>query len=319
VARVNPVVSIVTAAYNAATYLPEAVDSVLTQTYPHFEMIIVDDGSTDDTAAVARVLAAADRRLRVVSTDNGGQASARNTAIRSAQGQFIVLLDSDDLLAPDYLACQLARFGTHADVAIVTPNAVNRGGGAAFDGKAIWPETSGLEYLTLRDLIEHEDAMCIISMFRRDMWEAIGGFNTHLRRNEDYEFWLRAAIAGYRILRSLEPIAVYRRRDDSLSSDEPEMLRGVMNVLRHIDPMLDDRPEDRTILRRQLARFRRELPRAELRRSLQHNDAATAARVLRELAVARDSSFLAACAGLTRFWPQPLLWAYHLRRGMRRA
>lgn len=316
---VTPVVTVVTAARNAATYLPEAVESVLQQTFPHFELVIVDDGSTDDTGDVARAFAAADNRIRVIATANGGQANARNVAIRSAHGGFIVLLDSDDLLDPEYLASQLAVFDAHPDVAIVTPNAVNRGGGTAFDGKPLWRQTRGLQRLTLRDLIEHEDAMCIISMFRRDVWRATGGFNTTLRRNEDYEFWLRAAAAGFSILRSLKPVAVYRRRDDSLSSDEPEMIRGVIHVLRQIDALLDDGREERALLRRQIVRFTRELPRAELRRSLQHSDAVTAARILRALAVDRHSWLLGACASLTGLWPQPLLWAYHLRRGLRRA
>ena len=315
----TPVVSIVTAAHNAVTYLPEAVESVLQQTFPHFELVIVDDGSTDHTGDVARSFAAADPRVRVISTPNGGQAKARNLAIRSARGGYIVLLDSDDLLAPEYLASQLSVFAAHPDVAIVTPNAVNRGGGPMFDGKPVWPDTRGLQRLTLRDLIEHEDAMCIISMFRRDVWQATGGFDTALRRNEDYEFWLRAAVAGFPILRSLKPVAVYRRRDDSLSSDEPEMIRGVIHVLRQIDALLENRREERALLRRQIVRFTRELPRAELRRSLQHNDGAMAARGLRALAADRRSWLLGACASLTRLWPQPLLWAYHLRRQLRRA
>lgn len=314
---VAPIASIVTAAYNASDLLPETVASVLAQTYPHFELIIVDDGSTDDTRAVAQRLAARDQRIRVLSTPNGGQARARNTAVRTARGTFIVLLDSDDLLAPTYLASQLKLFSRFPDATIVTPNAVNRGGGPYFDGKPLWARTSGFERLSLRDLIEQENAVSIMSMFRREVWERVGGFNSELLRNEDYDFWLRATIAGHTILRSFEPQAFYRRRYDSLSSDEPQMIRGVLNVLHQLDTKLDARPEERAALRQQIARFTRELPRADLRASLRRSDAAGAARVLRTLAVDRGSWTLAACARLTARWPQPLLWAYRLRRGVR--
>jgi len=316
---IAPVASIITAAYNAARLLPETVASVQAQTYPHFELIVVDDGSTDETRAVAQRLAARDQRIRVLSTPNGGQESERNTAVRSARGAYIVLLDSDDLLAPTYLASQLKLFNCHPDVAIVTPNEVNHGGGPHFDGKPLWPRTAGVERLSLRDVIEQENAVSIMSMFRREVWDRIGGFDTELSRNEDYDFWLRALIAGCTILRSFEPQAVYRRRDDSLSSDEPQMIRGVLNVLHQVDTKLDNRPEERAAARRQIARFTRELPRADLRASLQRSDAAAAARVLRMLAADRGGWLLAACARVTARWPQPLLWAYRLRRGVRMA
>ena len=315
----TPIVSIITAAYNAARLLPETVASVLAQSYLNFELIIIDDGSTDDTRAVAQRLAARDQRIRVVATPNGGQARARNTAVRTARGAYIVLLDSDDLLAPTYLASQLKLFSRFPDVAIVTPNAVNRGGGPYFDGKPLWPRTSGFERLSLRDLIEQENAVSIMSMFRREVWERVGGFNTELLRNEDYDFWLRAAIAGYAILRSFAPQAFYRRRYDSLSSDEPQMIRGVLHVLHQVDSKLDHRPEEHAALCRQIARFTRELPQAELRASLRRSDAAGAARVLRTLAVDRRSWMLAACARFSARWPQPLLWAYRIRRGIRTA
>jgi len=310
----SPVVTVVTPAYNAARYLPGTVASVLGQTFSDLELIIVDDGSTDDTLAVARRLAATDPRIRVVSTPNGGPAAARNTALRSARGEFVALLDSDDIMLPDYLARQLAVFEVCPDAAVVTANAVNCGGGPAFDGKAFWPRVDGLERLTLHQLIEHEDSVCILSVFRRSICAAIGGFNPVFTGNEDYEFWLRAALAGIVIVRNYEPIGVYRRRDESMSSNEPRMVRGVREVLRSLCPMLQDLPLEREAAERQITRYTRELPRAELRASLQRSDAAGASHVLQELASERGGWPLTAIARLTSYWPQPLLWAYRLRR-----
>jgi len=314
-----PAVSVVTPAYNAGRYLAETITSVLAQTYRDFELLIVDDGSTDDTLDVARRFAAADARIIVSSTQNGGPASARNAALRMARGEFVALLDSDDVLAPQYLAVQKATLDAHPDAAIVTANAFNRGGGPAYDGKRLWPQSTGLAPLTLRDLIEHENAVCILSMFRRSVYERIGGFDAVFTGNEDYEFWLRAALAGFGFVRNFEPLGYYRRRHESLSSDEPRMIRGVMRVLQQVETRLDNRAEERAAVRRQIARFTIELQRAELRASLERRDAAAAARALGTLAADGRSWTLTACARLTSRWPQPLLWAYRLRRVLRAA
>src|SRR5262245_50594686 len=312
-----PAVSVITPAYNAASFLAHAIESVSAQTVSDLEIVIVDDGSSDDTLAVAHRLAAADRRIRVISTPNAGPAAARNTGFAAARGAFIALLDSDDLLAPTFVERQLAVFEEHPDTSIVTSNAINIGGGRTFDGKPFWPRTTGLEALSLCDLIGHEDAVCILSVFRRRVYEQIGGFDVAFTGNEDYEFWLRAAVAGCAIVRNFEPLGYYRRRTHSLSSDEPRMIRGVMRVLRYVDARLDDRPRERDAVQRQILRFTSEIQRAELRASLQRSDAAAAARALRALAADRRSWTLAACARLTSCWPQPLLWAYRVRRGLR--
>jgi GT2 family glycosyltransferase len=311
---VGPVVSVVTPAYNAARYLPETVDSVLAQTCSDLELILVDDGSTDDTLTVARRLAARDGRVQVVATPNGGPAAARNTALATARGEFIALLDSDDLISPQYLAKQIAVLDANPEASIVTANAINRGGGATFDGKPYWPRTTGIQRLTPCDVIAQEDAVCILSVFRRRVYETIGGFNPTFSGNEDYEFWLRAALAGFVILRNHETLGVYRRHAGSLSSDEPRMLRGVLNVLRHTQSMLEELSPEGEALKRQIARFTRELPRAELRASLQRRDATATSRLLRSLAAERGGWMLAACARLASCWPQPLMWAYRLRR-----
>ena len=153
-------------------------------------------------------------------------------------------------------------------------------------------------------------------MFRRRVYDTIGGFNPVFSGNEDYEFWLRAAVAGFVILRNHETLGFYRRHEGSLSSDEPRIIRGVLNVLRHAQSMLDDLSPEGQVLQRQIARFTRELPRAELRASLQRSDAAATSRVLRTLAAERRG-MLAACARLISHWPQPLLWAYRLRGRVR--
>src|SRR5437879_1424517 len=124
----RPAVSIITPAYNAEPYLAETVRSVLAQTFGDFEMIIVDDGSTDGTAAVAQRFAEGDSRIRVVRQRNAGISGARNTAMAQAKAPIFALLDSDDIWFPNYLDEQLRLLSESPGVGVASANAVNLGG-----------------------------------------------------------------------------------------------------------------------------------------------------------------------------------------------
>lgn len=109
----QPLISIITPAYNAGSYIKDTIQSVLTQTYPNFEHIIVDDGSTDNTAEVVREIK--DPRIKYSLQKNGGQSSARNAAIAMARGKYIALLDADDIFYPEKLAEQVTYMESHPD------------------------------------------------------------------------------------------------------------------------------------------------------------------------------------------------------------
>ena len=308
----RPTVSIITPAYNAERYLAETVRAVLAQSFSDFELLIVDDGSTDRTLALARALAARDKRVRVVTTDrNVGQPAARNLAMRQARGRFFALLDSDDAWAPHYLAEQLATFRQFGDAAVVTANAINVGG--SLDGTPFWPVTSGVERLTLLDILQQEDSICIMSVFRRSVFDTIGGFDPKWKGNEDYHFWVRAALAGFQFVRNAKPLGFYRRRPDSESADERRMLHGAIGVFREIEMMCEGRPLERAAARDQIAAFRKRLMLWELRDSFRRH------RVLNLLQPAPRSLLLRALRAISRVWVTPLLWASELRRRPRRA
>lgn len=112
----TPLVSIVIPAYNAELYLREAVDSALAQTHPRIEVVVVDDGSTDGTSAVIRSLP---DRVTTISKANGGTASARNAGARVARGQWVVFLDADDRLRPEYVSRCLAHLAAHPEAGYV--------------------------------------------------------------------------------------------------------------------------------------------------------------------------------------------------------
>ena len=110
-AVIDGLVSIITPCYNGARYLADTIESVLGQTYAQWEMIVVDDGSTDDTPKIVEEYAARDGRVQLIRQSNGGTAKARNAAMRKARGRYIALLDGDDLWEPEFLEKQLAFMG----------------------------------------------------------------------------------------------------------------------------------------------------------------------------------------------------------------
>jgi glycosyltransferase involved in cell wall biosynthesis len=161
----QPTVTIITPAYNVARFLSQTIESALAQTFGDFELLISDDGSTDETLEVARGWERVDPRIRVIVAPNGGSATARNRAMKEARGSYFALLDSDDLWQPGFLAAQLAIFHQNPDADVVTANAYNMGGSS--DGRPLKPVGVPCRKLTLLEIVENEDAICIMSVFRR--------------------------------------------------------------------------------------------------------------------------------------------------------
>ncbi len=278
----EPRFSAVIPAYNAAATLGSAVRSVLSQTSQDFEVIIVDDGSTDDTANHARRFEE-DRRVRVVSQPNQGLAGARNTGIAHARGRYVGLLDSDDLWMPGYLEVMGAALDA------------DPGAGFAYtDGWALDDESRRIRRATTMARAHPPasppaDAGAFLRLFvngnfvpaetlvRRAALDEVGNFNEALQAAEDYELWLRMLAHGWRALRPPGLLLVRRIRADSMSSDRALMfsaLREVMRIVAEEHPA----PEDvKAIARRRMLEQDREL--ALLRRERPLGQAARALRL----------------------------------------
>jgi glycosyltransferase involved in cell wall biosynthesis len=321
----DPLVTVVTPAYNTAPFLADTLESALHQSFPDFEILVVDDASTDGTLDIARAFAERDCRVRVATRPNGGAGAARNMALGQGRGQYFALLDSDDQWAPTFLAEQLELFARFPDADVVTVNAINIGG-TDKDGSPLWPTEPEVAWLALVDLIEREDSVCIMSVFRRRVYETIGGFaersrgvddTLSFRGNEDYHFWLRAARHGFRFLANHTPSCYYRRRPDSLSADEGEMLKGIVAVLQEAQSMCAGLEVESEAIRRQLAHFSREIVTSQLRRALRTGDASGVSECLRTLASCSNERTVQLAARLSGIWPVPLIWAYHARRVLR--
>lgn len=305
-------VSVIMPAFNVAPYIGAAIESVQAQTCADWELLIVDDGSTDDTAGIARDCAARDARVRLLQQPNAGISAARNLALREATGDFLAILDSDDLWEPGFLAAQLAIFERCPDVDIVTGNGWFLGGRRHGLPARPYPDTRPQP--TLASILEDEESIFIMSVMRRRVAEALGGFDESLRTNEDYDFWLRAALAGFRFMRNDEPLGHYRRRDDSASASDIRMLTGILLVFDKLRPLLADRPAERRIAEAQVARFEREQLAARAREALNTGHVDAAAGHLADLYRHSGGAAIKLASVMARWTPRLLARAYQLRR-----
>jgi glycosyltransferase involved in cell wall biosynthesis len=313
----QPTVSIITPAFNAERFIGLTIESVLRQTFDDFELLVVDDGSTDDTAAIVRTYARRDARVRLLSQPNAGVSAARNAAFAHGTGRFFALLDSDDVWLPGYLEEQLAILAARPDIAILSANAINVGGPA--DGDPLLPvsSTGRLRQVPLLTLVHIEDAVPVLTVLRREVIDAIGPFDTALTRSEDYDLWLRAAAAGFPIVVNPKPLAFYRRRPDSASADEVLMLRAIRQPLMKLRAASADRPEVTAAVDRQLARFTERALVAAARRALIAGDMDEVATHLRALTHITGALRYQLGCWLAGTAPATLRWAYSCKRTVR--
>jgi glycosyltransferase involved in cell wall biosynthesis len=312
-----PVVSIITPAYNAAPFLAQTISSALAQTFGDFELLISDDGSTDHSFEIACAWARLDPRVRALTGPNRGSSSARNRAMGEARGKYFALLDSDDLWLPDFLKAQLDVFRRYTDADVVTANAYNLGGPR--HGQLLNPPASGYRRLSLLEMIEHENSVCIMSVFRRSVVERVGGFDEAVLHNEDYDFWLRAVQAGCQFVVNPEPLAWYRRRPESKSADEAAALAGIIKVLHRARVRCADMPAEGAAIDRQLVRFERQRLFARAKAHLLRREFDAAARAFEALSALSHDFGARAMALISRQSPQALLFAYQLKAAFRTA
>jgi glycosyltransferase involved in cell wall biosynthesis/predicted SAM-dependent methyltransferase len=225
----EPLVSVVIPCYRQAGFLEDAVGSVVAQSFADWECIVVDDGSPDDTAAVAERLAAAHPgRIRVLRQANCGLAEARNAAIRAARGRYVLPLDADDMLDPEYLARTVPVLDDDPAVAIVYVDEQNFGEAHHVHRKG----ESSLEALKLNNVHDY------CSLYRRVVWESVGGYSPAMYLGgEDWNFWVGAAKCGYHSSHLPEPLFRYRCRSNTMVAMTLANLRQVhaQIILHHPD------------------------------------------------------------------------------------
>jgi glycosyltransferase involved in cell wall biosynthesis len=204
----SPAVSVVIPCFDQARYLPEAVDSVVAQTFGDWEIVIVDDGSPDDTVAEAERLIAthADRRIRLVRQANAGPAAARNAGIAASTGRYVLPLDADDQLYPTMLARTVAALERDPGIALAYSDFEHFGAAERRITVGAWD----------LDALAYSNQLGISSLYRREVWDAVGGYNPAMRDGyEDWDFWISVAERGFRAVRIPEPLFRYRVKPES--------------------------------------------------------------------------------------------------------
>ncbi len=210
----NEKVSIVIPCYKQAQYLSDAIESALSQTYTNIEVIVVNDGSPDNTSSIAKKYP----KVKLVEKPNGGLSSARNAGVKASTGSWILPLDADDKIHPEYIqraigksdivSCYLKCFGS---------------------SNAIWkPEMSNP---TVKDLLTKNELFCC-SLFRKEVWEDCGGYDEFMKEGyEDWEFWTHAAKLGYKITILPEILFYYRKHGHSMITDAIKKHKQLHNYI----------------------------------------------------------------------------------------
>jgi hypothetical protein len=273
--------------------------------------LIIDDGSTDETVAIIEQAAAKDRRIRLLRQPNAGPSAARNHGMRAARGSFFAFLDSDDQWLPEFLQHQLDVFARYPDAALVTGNAYYLGGPQ--NGQPRRRPVDGHPVLTLENIIQNDSAVFIMTVFRREVFERIGGFDEGQWTSEDYDFWIRAALAGFVFRVSTRPLARYRRHEGSLSADSARMLRGILHTYGKTRGACPVGSTAHVALERQIGRFERELLLVEGKQALERRDYQTAAARLNALRGRGAGTLIGLTAWLAEHAPAAALLAYRLR------
>lgn len=220
----RPLISVIIPCYAQAHYLSEAIESVLIQSYQHREIIVVDDGSPDDTAAVA----AKYPDVRYIRQDNRGLSGARNAGFRASRGAYLVFLDADDRLAPDALQLGVNCLRAHPECAFVSGHYRFIDANGEFLAEYPQPPIGDNPYDAM--LRMNYIGMHATVMYRREALDSVGGFNTTLRSCEDYDMYLRITRCQ-RVYRHPHVVAEYRRHDSNMSHDFPQMLQAVLTTL----------------------------------------------------------------------------------------
>lgn len=239
-----PLVSVIVPCFNYGRYLPDCLNSLRSQSWPHWECIVVDDGSSDQSGQVASQFAARDSRFRVISQANLGVSAARNAGILASVGQYVQFLDADDRIEPEKLQRQAAYLLANPDVDVVYGDVDyfrTDGGELAtpVSRRLRFAGASGKGEDVLAALLRRNIMVVNAPMMRRLALDETGPFNEGLAGHEDWEYWIRLAMAGktFHFLPAPHTRALVREHAASAVQDVAPMLLTNLAVRQQIARM----------------------------------------------------------------------------------
>ncbi|HJU37616.1 MAG TPA: glycosyltransferase [Gaiellaceae bacterium] len=246
-----PAVSVIIPAYNAEAFLARAIRSVERQTYSDFEIVVVDDGSTDGTDEVARGFSG----VRCVRRPHLGEAATRNHGLEEAAGDLVAFLDADDEWLPEKLAHQVSFMEKLGSSFSYTDSYVVRDGRRRRYSSLARPRHGEILFPLIDDWLDQAFIPNITVVASRTLLQDVGGFEGGLptASNADYGLWLKLALRGTRFDYLDEPLALYYRGHASDSSDAVEMVERHRLALRHFASAYDFPTDARVRVERALA------------------------------------------------------------------
>jgi GT2 family glycosyltransferase len=259
----EPSFSVLIAAYNVAGFVGEAVTSALAQTRPPHEVIVCDDGSTDDLDTALEPFR---HRIVLLRKENGGEASAKNAAARAASAEFVTFLDADDVYAPDRLEALAELAVARPDLDVLTTDAVLEVEGEPV--RRCYTDELPFEVADQRAGILRRNFVFGLAAVRRERFLDAGGFDESLRFATDWDFWTRLILDGARVGAVMEPLARYRLREGSLSGSRARLVAGRVRVLEKAAAHPSLSAAERRIVAHSIALERRRLALAEARAAL---------------------------------------------------
>lgn len=213
-------VSVIIPCYNGAKYISKTMDSVMSQTYPDWEMIIIDDGSTDESAEIVQAYRERESRIHLIRQENAGSAAARNSGIRVARGQYIALLDADDLWDGDFLWNQISYMKEKSSVCVYCSYRMIDG-----QGKEIFHPTIAKPVITVRDMYRRNYVGCLTGLYDCGKYGKVYLREELKSFRDDYAYWLDIVKLEGKIYGNPVILASYRVLSNSTTGRKGKLIK----------------------------------------------------------------------------------------------
>lgn len=268
-----PTVTVIIPAFGVNAYIRDAVDSVLAQRYPDYEVVVVNDGApAEETAELEAILASYGGRVEYLERENGGQGAARNTAIRASRSDFVAFLDGDDCWMPDFLERQMELFEQDRELALAYCD-LRIFGNTITAGSTYMQSDPSIGEVTLESLLAGRCSVAMSTIVaRRQAIIGAGWFDERLRYCEDFDLWFRMAHRGMRMAYRREALAFRRVRSDALSQNGIKLNTVAIEVLERFEREHELTPAERRAWKTAVARLRCENALAEAKLRLRVSD-----------------------------------------------
>ena len=222
----QPLVTIIIPCYNTERFVVETIESCLKSSYQNLEILVIDDGSTDNSAQLIKNIANKNPTVQYIYQKNKGLSSARNTGIDSAKGDFLMFLDADDLIYQNKIKIQVDFLQKNPKYDLLAS------GFARTDerGKLLYDSPAKEKQIDLSDMVTSSQFPVHTALIRKAAIKNTGYFDTSLRAAEDWDYWCRMLIKGHQMYRLAQPLCTYRLLDNAMTANAPRQTEMLLRV-----------------------------------------------------------------------------------------